>query len=247
MNRNQTFAVAILYLIVLLAVGVIYFVHRDWLFFLAFDAKPPNQIPSFGPIPVGVPWFGALGAVVISLTGVFEHKRDWDKDLWPWHVSRPLIGMALAVVSVLIFQSGILAVGSNPQLQSGVPKNLLYYLVAFSVGYREQTFRELMKRLLDVILTPGGGGGGGSPAPKPPTIQGLDRTQAPHGIPTQVVISGTGLTGTQSVKFGDSAAQITANTDTQLTVMTPTVAAAGAVTITVTTKGGSATSQFTFM
>jgi hypothetical protein len=88
-----------------------------------------------------------LGAVLISLTGIFEHEHDWDEGLWPWHLARPLIGMGLAVVSVLILQAGILAVGATPQPQPTIPKNLLYYLVAFSVGYREQTFRELIKRL----------------------------------------------------------------------------------------------------
>src|SRR5262249_49769675 len=136
------------------------------------------------------------GAVLISLTGVFAHKNDWDKELWPWHISRPLIGIALGVVSVLILQAGILAVGSSPNTQSesnntkptntstppasagsqapnpdsqpantgsqpgntgaqpannnqpvnsnstnGKPSNLLYYLIAFLVGYREETFR----------------------------------------------------------------------------------------------------------
>src|SRR5205814_7605200 len=101
---------------------------------------------TFGPLPVGVAWFGALGAVLISLTGVFEHEHDWDASYWPWHVARPLVGVAVGVVSVLIMQAGILAVGSTPT-KTDVPKNLLYYLVAFLVGYREETFRELIKRL----------------------------------------------------------------------------------------------------
>ena len=32
---------------------------------------PPTTI---GPMPVGVPWYGSLGGVVISLTGVFEQQ-----------------------------------------------------------------------------------------------------------------------------------------------------------------------------
>jgi len=36
-------------------------------------------------VPVGVPWFGAVGAVLISLTGVFAHEHDWDPN-YPYSV-----------------------------------------------------------------------------------------------------------------------------------------------------------------
>jgi hypothetical protein len=288
MDRKTTFILALLYLTVILAIGLIFFVKRDLLFFVP-DAN------AFGSVPLAVPWFGALGAVLISLTGVFEHEHDWDLSYWPWHVARPLIGVALGVVSVLIMQAGILAVGSTPiqqptptpvstqtaatptptpaakptptptgavtqtptptstptsqgstgQNQPGnskgpVPSNLLYYLVAFLVGYREETFRELMKRLVDIILAPG------TVKATAPTIQAVSPLQAPHATPTQVVITGSGFTGTQSVKFGSAAAQFTVNGDTRLTATTPVVAASGDVVITVTTKGGSASIDFTF-
>src|SRR5260370_27141618 len=129
MSRKATFVLALVYLIVILALGLVFFVKRSLLFFVP-DA--------FGPVPLGVPWFGALGAVLISLTGVFEHEHDWDPGFWPWHLARPLIGIGLGVVSVLILQAGVLAVGSSPNTQPELPKNLLYYLVAFLVGYREE-------------------------------------------------------------------------------------------------------------
>jgi hypothetical protein len=228
---------------------------------------------------VGVPWFGALGAVIISLTGVFEHEHDWDDSYWPWHVARPLIGAALGVVSVLILQAGVLAVGSTP-LQPGqsqtvstststpaptpnqpgasatptpgsnsqnqtaptkIPSNLLYYLVAFLVGYREETFRELIKRLVDIILAPG------STGPPAPIITGVVPPQVPHAAPTAVVITGSGFTGTQSVKFGDALAQnFSVDADGKLTAMPLAAAAGGPATIKVTTKGGSATIPFSF-
>jgi hypothetical protein len=99
----------------------------------------------------------------------------------------------------------------------------------------------LIKRLVDVILSPGNGG-----APAAPTIHGANPSQAPHGAATQVTITGSGFTGTQSVKFGASAAQFTVNGDGKVTATTPVVPAAGAVVLTVTTKGGSASTDFTF-
>lgn len=258
MDRKTTFILALLYLGVILAIGLVFFVKRDLLFFVP-DA--------FGPVPLGVPWFGALGAVLISLTGVFEHEHDWDLTYWPWHVARPLIGVTLGVVSVLILQAGVLAVGSTPiqptptstppsstptptpaptppasqnQPTKPIPTNLLYYLVAFLVGYREETFRELIKRLVDIILAPG------TVKTTGPTIQAVSPAQAPHGTPTPVTITGSGFSGAQSVKFGSSAAQFTVNGDGKLTATTPTPPNAGAVVLTVTTKDGSASIEFTF-
>jgi hypothetical protein len=238
MDRKTTFILALLYLAVILAIGLIFFVKRDLLFFVP-DA--------FGSVPVGVPWFGALGAVLISLTGVFEHEHDWDASYWPWHVARPLIGVALGVVSVLILQAGVLAVGSTPiQNQSAkpIPTNLLYYLVAFLVGYREETFRELIKRLVDIVLAPG------TVKPSGPNIHTVTPLQVSHATSTQVIITGSGFTGAQSVKFGNSPAQFTVNGDGSLTAMTPVLPAGGAypltVPLTVTTKGGSASIDFTF-
>src|SRR5207247_1270413 len=115
-------------------------------------------------------------------TGVFEHEKDWDESYWPWHLARPLIGIALAVVAVLMFMAGVLAVGSTPTATAGTPKDLLYYLIAFLVGYREETFRELIKRLVDIVLAPGG-------ASNPvPTISAVNPAQAPCNTPTSVVI-----------------------------------------------------------
>jgi hypothetical protein len=112
------------------------------------------------------------------------------------------------------------------------------------VGYREETFRELIKRLVDVVLAPGGTTS--SPAP---AIHGVNPNQATHGTAgTTVVISGSGFTGTQSVKFGSTPAQtLKVDSDGQITVTTPAVPAAGPASLVVTTKGGSASIPFTFI
>ena len=232
MDRKTVFIIALFYLLILLALGLLFFAKRSWLFFLP---------ESFGPVPLAVPWFGALGAVLISLTGVFEHEHDWDRSYWPWHLSRPLIGVGLGVISVIIVKAGVLSVGSTPPVQPGqITANLLYYLIAFLVGYREETFRELIKRLVDVILTPGGTAG------PVPTVANVNPPNAPHDVQTQVVVTGAGLTNTQAVTFGNAVAQFTVNSDGQLTATTPTVPNPGDVPLTVTTKSGAATHQFTF-
>ncbi len=238
--------VEVFYLLVLFVIGLIYLTDLHKLL--------PFTLPDkFGPIAVGVPWFGALGAVIISLSGIVYHRNDWDPGWKFWHFTRPLIGASLAIIAVLIFQAGILAVASSPTAANGVtaPQNLLYYLIAFVVGYREETFRDLIKKLGDVILTPGGG----TPPPVSsalPTVTSINPTSGPTSGGTSVTITGTGFTGATGVAFGSTAASnISVKSDTQVTTTSPAANRSGAVDVTVTTPNGtsgtSSADQFTYL
>jgi hypothetical protein len=230
------------YLLVLFVVGLLYVINDHTL--------GPWKVPtSLGLMPTGVPWFGALGSVLISLKGIVDHRKDWDSTLKYWHFTRPLIGAALAIISVLIFQAGILAVGSSPTSTNGTATNLLYYLIAFMVGYREEVFRELIKRLADVILTPGGG----APSPAAPTVDSVNPSSGKVAGGDLVAIAGSSFADVIGVKFGPipvPAADVQVDSINQVTVKTPVAAqqTAGTVRITVTTKAGSATGgQFTYV
>jgi uncharacterized protein (TIGR03437 family) len=65
-----------------------------------------------------------------------------------------------------------------------------------------------------------------------------------------VTVSGTGLSGATGVSFGGAAAKITADSATQVTVISPP-GTAGAVDITVTTPAGTSAAttvdQFTYV
>jgi hypothetical protein len=230
-QRGFVVFVEVLYLLFLFALALVYLTDLHTVLRLNIPA-------TLGSLPIGVPWFGALGAVTISLAGAFDHRTDWDPSWSFWHFTRPLVGISLAIVSWLIFVAGILAVGSNPAAQ-GTDKNLLYYVIAFVVGYREEIFRDLIKRVADVILTPSGGG-------PPPVISGISPTGGPAGA--RVAILGSGLTGTTSVRFGTTpASSFTVDSDGKVTATAPPGAAGTAVKITVTTKAGSATGgEFTY-
>jgi len=193
-----------------------------------------------GSLPVGVVWFGALGAVLISLTGIVEHAGDWNPEFNLWHLSRPLVGAALAVVAVLILQAGVLATGTKPSAPAEVPQNLLYYLVAFLVGYREETFRDLIKRLVDLILAP-------AATPAKPTITSLSPVNGPIAGGGTVKILGSGFVGTSALTFGSATATFKVDSDGQISADLPASPAAGAVTVTVKTKGGAATASFTYV
>lgn len=115
--------------------------------------------PIGGIVPLGVPWFGALGAVTISIYGIVDHSSEW-QDKWNlWHLIRPIVGAILGTVAYLIFIGVIQATGTTPTTGgSAAPATLITYLViAFVVGFREQTFRTLIKRVVDILLSPGDG------------------------------------------------------------------------------------------
>src|SRR5262249_49800073 len=66
-------AYATLLLLVAIAYNVLYHGEGPYLF--------------GGMLPIAVPWFGALGAVTISLQGVFEwSERRWNPDYNYWHL-----------------------------------------------------------------------------------------------------------------------------------------------------------------
>ncbi|MDQ6617574.1 MAG: hypothetical protein M3083_23210 [Actinomycetota bacterium] len=106
-----------------------------------------------GPIPVGVAWWGAVGGVTISLTGIFRHSRSWDSSLNMWHSARPVLGAVMGTVGYLIFVTVIRATGNEASNRPvGAP---VFYLVAFLLGYREEVFREVLRKAVDVLLAPG--------------------------------------------------------------------------------------------
>lgn len=135
---------------------------------LLFVQRIPDPVGDL--IPIGVPWFGALGAILISLYGVWDHNQEWDPKWNYWHIARPVAGVALGTIAYLIFIGVINATGATPTIgttltgdpspqETAAPvQNLVpYYVIAFLVGFREETFRDLVRRATDVLLGPGAG------------------------------------------------------------------------------------------
>jgi hypothetical protein len=160
--RTLVVVVSVLYLCCLFA-GL--FVYIDW---PTFKAHVPAML---GPIPLLVPWLGAVGAVLLSLSGLVDHFGDWDSSYLVWHLVRPLIGAVAGSIAALILIGGIITVTGPSNLPTGGNKDILYDTVAFLVGYREETFRTLIKRISDVIIGPGdskpAAPAASSPAPTP--------------------------------------------------------------------------------
>jgi hypothetical protein len=139
------------YMAMLIAIGAVY-----------MTCWPPNDKDVNligGIVPFAIPWFGALGAVLIGLEGVFLHNKEWDSKYNYWHIARPLIGAVLGFVAFFIMVLLIKSSGASPTFLSSTNPEfastdlVMFYVLAFLVGYREETFRELIKRGTDLILS----------------------------------------------------------------------------------------------
>jgi hypothetical protein len=229
-SRTKVFWIQILYLSVLAGIAWAYFAGSlpGWL------GKTQGSALSVQP---GVLFFGAVGGVLLSLEGVFQHRNDWDETYFLWHVARPMVGALVGVIAVLIFLAGVLAVGAQGAAGTGATtgdKDLLYYVVAFVVGYREETFRGLIKRAADLIFT--------SPAATPsPVISAIDKDHGPTDGGDEVKISGSGLAATTSVQFGSAVAtKFSVISDTEVRATTPKVDLPCRVSVLLVTPNGSA-------
>ena len=218
-SRVFVFWLATVYFFMLVALLVTYMLIPG------FRTNLPGQL---GPLPIVIPWTGALGAVTLSLSGVIYHSahRDWDSNYLMWHIARPSLGAAFASVAYFIIAGGILASGGTPNAQTtpvteatplaspptttttartttatatrtvpasavaaanapavgttttvtsssaagtqsagssangGGLQNIFYIVAAFLIGYREQSFRQMLAKVSDLILGPGGSDSG---------------------------------------------------------------------------------------
>lgn len=198
------FPLVVSYLIALIVLVILYKVEPGHMF-----RWLPSQL---GPVPLSVPLFGAIGAVIISLQGLFAHGHEWLPSYNLWHIARPLVGAVVGVVAVLFLivlidaaqasstnatthptttttptttsttasaleasrpstatlsaidpvssttTTTISPANSAPGSGSvgGLSAVIVYDVIAFIVGYREETFRNLLTRVTDVILGPSG-------------------------------------------------------------------------------------------
>jgi RsiW-degrading membrane proteinase PrsW (M82 family) len=106
-------------------------------------------------IPLWVPWAGALGGVTISLVGVTKYAGTWKPALRWWHISRPLLGAVSGTFAVLLLVFVLQSIVPDATASGySVRGTAVLTGIAFVVGYREETFRELVKRAADLLLKP---------------------------------------------------------------------------------------------
>ena len=103
-------------------------------------------------IPITVPWFGALGGCLISLSGIVDFGVvGWDRKYNYWHPLRPILGAAMGGIGCVL-----LLITTDVATTGAVHTDTAFYDgVAFVLGYAESSFRTLITKVTNVIIAPG--------------------------------------------------------------------------------------------
>ncbi|HUY98721.1 MAG TPA: IPT/TIG domain-containing protein [Thermomicrobiaceae bacterium] len=178
--RQRIFVYNLIVVAVLVGLVWWYFTGRPW----SLSRAIPDVLRG---APIYAVWFGALGGVVISLKGVYDHgpaewKTQWDL----WHIGRPFSGGIAGGVTYLL----LLVVSKS---QPSVPVALA---AAFVVGTQERTFFNFLKEVGRLVLQVPGDQSGASMA--------MDRVSPTGGAAGATLsIVGRGFSSGAIVLLGD--------------------------------------------
>jgi hypothetical protein len=99
--------------------------------------------PELQGVPVFAFWFGALGGIVISLKGIYDHSpRDWQMTYNLWHYGRPFSGGIAGSVTYLL----LLAVSGS------APSQAITLAAAFIIGTQERRFFNFLSEVARLIV-----------------------------------------------------------------------------------------------
>ena len=99
-------------------------------------------------VAVRCAWCGALGGIVISLKGIYEHgsgkqQKGWDHSYNLWHLGRPVSGAITGVITLVLLQA------LNP---SSPVTPMIAYAAAFILGTQERRFFEFLFQVGRIIV-----------------------------------------------------------------------------------------------
>ncbi len=104
-----------------------------------------------------------------------------------------MFGAVLGIVAFFLFVLIVTAAATPPKFLNGeataAKDFIIYYVVAFLVGYREETFRDLIKRATDLIM---------QPATKPPPAPAVAIKEG--GVPSSQISFPSTAVGTSARK-----------------------------------------------
>jgi hypothetical protein len=244
------YAITWLVLLTLLALGYSLVTPLPWLPHVSFTFT--------AVLPLWVPWAGALGGAAISLVGVTDHASHWNGSKYAyWHLARPALGAVFGVIGVLALVLVLEAISPATQDSVYTPQGIgVLAVIAFLLGYREETFRELIKRLVDTLVKPASQNDQVFVTLTPAAVA---FQPVPVGTPTkttltlvnrtskdiEVLPSGVAISGSSDVTHAVAAPFTTAaGSDSSIEVTwTPTVAGRLTATVSVQAGASSVTSQ----
>lgn len=169
-TRTKIFIYDLVVIAVLLAIGVLYFKRPDW-----FDIGGEHVSVN---LSIHCIWFGALGGIIISLKGVYDHATGgdpWKDDFNLWHIGRPVSGGIAGLMTFLLLQLA----------SSNVPSEPVAYAAAFIFGTQERRFFGLLSEVARLIVQVP------SEKTQPPlTLASITPNQGTAGTPIKIVGAG---------------------------------------------------------
>ncbi len=154
-------------------------------------------------------WFGALGGVMISLKGIYDHSdgpERWDNSYNLWHIGRPLSGAIAGLMTIVLLK----AINTT-----GEPARPVVYAAAFIFGTQERRFFNFLYEVARLIVQ--------VPDETKATGLRLMEIQPSEGAAGDVVVvTGQGIDAHATIKLGTAAID-------KLTVSTKGTSAAGLI------------------
>jgi hypothetical protein len=173
-------------------------------------------------------WFGALGGVIISLKGIYDHSTGadgWDGSYNLWHLGRPVSGAIaglMTVILLMVINSG----GAN--LSTPV-----VYATAFIFGTQERRFFNLLYEVARLVVQ--------VPEDAKTGFAVTDVQPSAGSAGSVIVITGRGIEADATVKLGTAAVEkllVSSDGTTAAGIIPAPPAGAGIVDVSVINAGG---------
>lgn len=213
-SRGWIFFYNLLFVGGLAALGVWYLAHPE---FLRFPIEAGDKID----IAIRCMFFGALGGVVISLKGVYDHhcnRGDWDDGFMLWHIGRPISGALTGLITVVL----LLAINSTS------PNEPVAYAIAFIFGTQERRFFNFLSEVAALVVRVPGD-------EQDTSLKAVSLTPLEGKQGTLVIIGGQGFREGAIVTFGSAKLEnAVVSKDGRIIAGTVPAGVAGGVDVTVT-------------
>jgi hypothetical protein len=134
-------------------------------------------------------WFGALGGVIISLKGIYEHSTGadgWDGSYNLWHLGRPVSGAIAGLMTVVL-----LMVINSGGVNLSTP---VVFATAFIFGTQERRFFNLLYEVARLVVQ--------VPEDAKTGFAITDIQPSEGGAGAVIVITGQGIGADATVKLG---------------------------------------------
>jgi len=141
------------------------------------------------PLALESAWFGALGGVIISLKGVYEHSTGtdaWDGSYNLWHLGRPVSGAIAGLMTVVL----LMVINSG----GGNLSTPVVYAMAFIFGTQERRFFNLLYEVARLVVQ--------VPEEAKTGFAITDVQPSEGGAGSVIVITGQGIEADATVKLG---------------------------------------------